>query len=407
MKNSNFKVTPCFLRLAKYRHLAVLLLWIPAALSAQLKEPDSLVVAAERPGAYLPLLYGKKVGLVANQTSLVHEQHLVDYLLENGVQLKRVFAPEHGFRGMASAGEHITNGTDVKTGLPLISLYGKNKKPSAAQLDGLDIVVFDIQDVGARFYTYISTLSLVMDACAEAGVEVMVLDRPNPHGYYVDGPVLEPRHSSFVGMHPIPIVHGLTVGEYAKMVQGEGWLKSTKPLTLRVVPIHGYTHRTLYRLPVPPSPNLPNDTAIILYPSLCLFEGTNVSVGRGTNKPFQVIGAPYFTESSISFTPEDKTGAKNPKYEGKACKGHDLSLFAVFYLRGDESLYLNWLVQAYEIAPEKDAFFTSFFTLLAGTKKLQEQIEAGMTAAEIKAGWQPELTEYKQMRKKYLLYSED
>jgi uncharacterized protein YbbC (DUF1343 family) len=407
MKNSNFNLVSFFLRNAKYRHLMMLVLLIPTGLFAQLKHADSLVVAAERPGAYLPLLYGKKVAVVANQTSMVQHTHLVDFLLENKVAVQKVFAPEHGFRGTASAGETVDNETDAKTGLPLVSLYGSNKKPTAAQLKGIELVVFDIQDVGARFYTYISTLTYVMEACANAGVAVVVLDRPNPNGHYVDGPVLEKKHSSFIGLHPVPVVHGLTIGEYAKMVVGEGWIKTTAPLKLTVVPVFGYDHNTLYSLPIPPSPNLPNDTAIVLYPSLCLFEGTSVSVGRGTNKPFQVIGAPYFTEYSMEFTPTDRTGAINPKYEGVPCKGHNLSLFAILYLRGDEQLYLNWLIQAYQLAPDKDNFFTSFFTLLAGTEKLQQQIQAGNTVEEIRASWQADLQQFKKMRKRYLLYPED
>lgn len=404
MKNSTFKIVPSFFGQAKYKHMLMLLLFVPATILAQLLPSDSLVVAAERPGAYLPLLYGKKVAVVANQTSTVHNMHLVDYLLSKKVEVQKVFSPEHGFRGTASAGEAVANNKDVKTGLPIVSLYGSNKKPTLEQLKGLDVVVFDIQDVGARFYTYISTLSYVMEACADAGVEVIILDRPNPNGYYVDGPVLEKEHSSFVGLHQVPIVHGLTVGEYATMVLGEGWLKSTKKPKLTVVPVYGYTHNTKYSLPVPPSPNLKNDTAIILYPSICLFEGTNVSVGRGTNKPFQVIGAPYFKDATLTFVPKDMEGAKNPKLEGVVCKGYDLSLFAVYYLQGDSQLYLSWLVQAYEIAPQKKEFFTPFFTLLAGTEKLQKQIESGMSAEEIRATWQPDLNKFKKMRAKYLLY---
>ncbi len=406
MKNATFNVRQYFLEVPKYRHYTLLVLLFCTTVSAQLKVSDSLVVAAERPGAYLPLLYGKSVALVANQTSMVKNQHLADYLLQNNVALKKVFAPEHGFRGTASAGEKVADGKDAKTGLPVVSLYGNNKKPTQAQLQGLDVVIFDIQDVGARFYTYISTLTYVMEACAEAGIAVIVLDRPNPNGYYVDGPILEPEHKSFVGLHPVPIVHGLTIGEYAKMVNGEGWLTAKATCKLTVVPVYGYNHHTQYVLPVAPSPNLPTEASIVLYPTLCLFEGTSVSVGRGTNKPFEQIGAPYFTEYSVTFTPKSNEGAKNPKYENELCYGHDFTQFALYYMKGNGGLYLNWLVQSYELAPNKDKFFTDFFTTLAGTKTLQQQVEKGLNADEIAATWQKGLEEYQLMRRKYLLYAE-
>jgi uncharacterized protein YbbC (DUF1343 family) len=406
MKKVKFKLKTVFLRRAKYRHLLMLLLISFGSLSAQLKVSDSLKVGAERAGAYLPLLHGKKVALVANHTSVVQGQHLADYLLAQKVSLVKVFAPEHGFRGTASAGELIKDGRDVKTNLPLISLYGKNKKPSASQLADVDIVVFDIQDVGARFYTYISTLSYVMEACAEEGKEIIILDRPNPNGYYIDGPILEPEYKSFVGLHPIPIVHGLTVGEYAKMVSGEGWLKNKVKPKLTVVPVSGYDHQTEYILPIAPSPNLPTDASIVLYPTLCLFEGTTISVGRGTDQPFEIIGSPYLSEYSITFTPVSNAGAKYPKYENELCYGHDLSTFGLFYIKGHGGLYLNWLLQAYELAPDKDTFFTKFFTNLAGTTSLQKQIEQGMSAEEITTSWKADLDKYRLLRRKYLLYAE-
>jgi len=379
---------------------------LPLLLSAQLKSSDSILVAAERPGAYLPLLYGKKVAVTANQTSMVNSTHLVDFLIENDVAVKKVFSPEHGFRGTASAGEKVKDGVDTPTGLPIISLYGSNKKPTADQIRDIDVVVFDIQDVGARFYTYISTLSYIMEACAEEGKKVVVLDRPNPHGYYVAGPVLKPGFESFVGMHPIPVVHGLTVGEYAKIVNGEGWLKDGVQCDLEVVRVHGWDHQTEYKLPVKPSPNLPNQQAIILYPSLCFFEGTNVSVGRGTDKPFQQIGAPWFEEGNQVFIPQSTAAAKYPKFEGEECRGYDLSQFANHYLQGKGELYLFWLAESYQSAKDKSKFFSrpEFFDLLAGTDQLRKGIIAGKSVEEMRLEWQDDLDDFKRLRQKYLLY---
>lgn len=391
---------------AKYRQLMWVALLLPILSFSQIKYADSAVMAADRPGSYLPLLYGKSVGVVANQTSITKDGHLVDYLVANKVAVKKVFAPEHGFRGTASAGEVIKDGKDVKTGLPIVSLYGSNKKPTAEQLADVDVVVFDIQDVGARFYTYISTLTYVMEACAENDKKVIVLDRPNPNGYYVDGPVLKDGFESFVGMHHIPVVHGMTIGEYAKMVNGEKWLKGGVQCQLDVVTCENWDHSMTYSLPVKPSPNLPNDDAIILYPSLCFFEGTTVSVGRGTDKPFQQFGAPYFKETQYSFTPQSNEGAKYPKYEGEQCNGFVLNDFAQFYLNGLGELYLHWLVEAYNMAPEKDKFFNSFFEKLAGTDQLQKDIFAGKTAEQIRESWQEEVSEFKRVRRKYLLYKD-
>ncbi len=388
----------------KYRHLAGLLSLIPALTFGQLRTADNLLTAAERPGAYLPLLYGKTVAVVANQTSMVKDEHLVDYLQRSKVNVLKVFAPEHGFRGTASAGETVLDGKDAKSGLPVISLYGSHKKPTTADLQGVQVVLFDIQDVGARFYTYISTMSYVMEACAENNIKMIVLDRPNPHGYYVDGPVLQKGFESFVGMHPVPVIHGMTMGEYAQMVNGEGWLKNQVQCNLEVVRCQDYDHYTEYNLPVKPSPNLPNSEAVALYPSLCFFEGTNVSVGRGTEFPFQVIGAPYFKEGTFEFIPREKEGAKSPKYEGVKCTGFDLREFARFYMDGLGELYLFWLVEAYRMAPEPSQFFTGFFNTLAGTDVLRKQIEAGKSADEIRASWQADLESFKRIRKKYLLY---
>ena len=359
---------------------------------------------AERIGKYLELLNDKRIAIVANQTSTIGKTHLVDSLLGLGVNIIKVFGPEHGFRGDAGAGEKIKDNTDIKTGLPVISLYGKHRKPTPDDLKDIDIVVFDIQDVGVRFYTYISTMTYVMEACAENDIEFLVLDRPNPHGSYVDGPVLEPDYSSFVGMHQVPVVHGMTVGEYAQMVNGEGWLENGAKCNLKVIKVQNYTHNSYYKLPIPPSPNLPNMNAIELYPSLCFFEGTIISVGRGTNLPFQVIGHPDFQEGDYSFSPVDISGvAMNPKYEGKVCKGFDLSGYAdtiVFEKRLD----LRWLIQMYKYFQGKDDFFISFFDKLAGTDKLRKQIIAGLTENEIRENWKPQLEDFKTIRKKYLLY---
>ncbi|WP_308990848.1 DUF1343 domain-containing protein [Mariniflexile litorale] len=365
-----------------------------------------IVVGANQTDAYLPLLKGKRVGVVANQTSVIFKvkssyTHLVDSLVSLNINVKTVYAPEHGFRGTADAGEHIKDGVDTKTGVPIVSLYGDNKKPKPEQLKNIDIMIFDIQDVGARFYTYISSLHYVMEACAEANIPVLILDRPNPNGHYVDGPILEIEHKSFVGMHPIPVVHGMTIGEYATMINGEKWLKNGVQCELKIISIKNYTHQTNYSLPIKPSPNLPNDASINLYPSLCFFEGTNVSVGRGTHTQFQVFGSPFLDKSifKYSFTPKPNEGAKSPPNQDKICYGMDLS-----NEKKITELNLNWLISAYKNTINKADFFNSFFTKLAGTKKLQQQIEAGLTETEIKASWQQGLISFKKTRNKYLIY---
>ncbi|GAB4342947.1 MAG: DUF1343 domain-containing protein [Flammeovirgaceae bacterium] len=359
---------------------------------------NALRTGAERIELYLDLLKNKRVALVVNQTSIVGNTHLVDTLLSLGVKIQKIFAPEHGFRGLADAGEKIDNAIDAKTKIPLVSLYGKNKKPTQEQLTDVDVLVFDIQDVGARFYTYISTMHYVMEACAENQKICLILDRPNPNGHYVDGMILELKHQSFVGMHPIPVVHGLTVGELAKMIVGEKWIN--QDIDLKVVSCENYTHSMPYSLPVRPSPNLPNDRAIALYPSLCFFEGTVVSVGRGTDSPFQVIGAPEYTDFSFSFTPQPSLGAKNPLYNGIKCFGKDLRE-NVFY---ENPFFLTELIIFYQKFPKKEIFFNDFFTKLAGTETLRKQIENGMSEKEIRQSWQEGLQKYKLMRKKYLLY---
>ena len=365
-----------------------------------------IIVGAERTNIYLTEIKDIKVGIVANHTSMIKSVHLVDTLKNLNINIVRVFSPEHGFRGNADAGEKIASKIDKKTGLPIISLYGKNKKPTAEQIKDLDVIIFDIQDVGARFYTFISTMHYVMEACAENNKKLIILDRPNPNGHYVDGPILEKEFESFVGLHPTPIVHGMTIGEYANMINGEGWLANGVKCELKVVKTKNYDHSRYYNLPIKPSPNLPNMNSIYLYPSLCLFEGTPISVGRGTDKPFQVLGHPQLKSDRYSFIPTSMTGASSPKLEGEKCKGYDLSLFGIDYMKGKGNIYLFWLIGIYNSYPEKKGFFTKMFTLLAGTNKLQQQIEAGKTENEIYQSWSEGLTKFKINRKKYLLYKD-
>ena len=361
-------------------------------------------VGAEQTSQYLELLKNKKVGVVANHTSMINNTHLVDSLLTLKINVLKVFSPEHGFRGKADAGEKVSSDIDSKTGLAIVSLYGKNKKPTKEQITDLDVLVFDIQDVGARFYTYISTMHYIMEAAAENDKKVIVLDRPNPNGHYVDGPILEAAFTSFVGMHQVPIVHGMTVGEYAKMINGEGWLAGSKKCNLTVIKTINYTHKSFYELPIKPSPNLPNMASVYLYPSLCLFEGTTISVGRGTDKPFQVLGHPFMKSEKYSFTPKPTEGAKKPKLNGKKCNGYDLSSLGKSYIKNKPSLNLFWLIDIYNHYPQKDEFFIKSFNRLAGTDKLQQQIKDGLSEQEIYNSWQEGLTQFKQIRKKYLLY---
>lgn len=373
--------------------------------TADKTENKDIKTGADNFENYLPILKDKKVGVVTNQTGIVtingKDESLVDFLLEKNVNLQKIFAPEHGFRGTADAGEHIKDGKDVKTGLSIISLYGNNKKPKPDQLAEIDIMVFDLQDVGARFYTYISSLHYIMEACAEQNIPLIVLDRPNPNGGIIDGPTLEKENTSFIGMHEIPIMHGMTIGEYAKMINGENWLKAGAQCELTVIPCTNYNRDTFYHLPVKPSPNLPNDQAINLYASLCFFEGTNVSLGRGTDKQFQVYGSPDLPHTGFSFTPMPNEGAKEPPLKGIVCYGEDLSKAPKA-----KQLELKWLIKAYGETKDKSKFFIPFFTKLAGTKKLQEQIVAGVPEAEIRKSWQPGLEAFKKTRKKYLIYNE-
>ncbi|TXE10529.1 DUF1343 domain-containing protein [Gelidibacter salicanalis] len=382
------------------------------SLTADLSQ-QPIKVGANRTENYLKLLKGKRVGFVGNQSSVIFKDskrkndkdaaytHLVDSLLSLNIDVKKVFSPEHGFRGTADAGEEIKDGLDPKTRLPIISLYGDNKKPKPAQLEGLDIMVFDIQDVGVRFYTYISTLHYVMEACAEAKIPLLILDKPNPNGHYIDGPILEKAHTSFVGMHPIPIAHGMTIAEYAQMINGEKWLKNGIQCDLTVISMENYTHDLPYSLPIKPSPNLPNDQSIALYPSLCFFEGTNVSVGRGTDTQFQVFGSPDLDKNHFDyrFTPQSKPGATAPPQLGKMCYGRDLTQAVV-----KPGINLVYVIDAYAHSNNKTKFFNSFFVKLAGTSQLQKQIEQGLSEKEIKATWAKGLQEFKDVRKRYTLY---
>lgn len=376
-----------------------------------------LTVAANQLELYLPLLKNKRVGIVANQTSVIFKNgsglglngglikndntHLVDSLIKRDVSVVKVFAPEHGYRGRADAGEYVKGGIDLKTGLPIVSLYGENRKPDPKVLEDLDVVVFDIQDVGTRFYTFVSTLHYMMEGCAALDIPLIVLDRPNPNGHYVDGPVLDLNYKSFVGMHAVPITHGMTLGEFAKMINGEHWLEDNLNCDLTVIPVANYNREEAYMLPIPPSPNLPNQKAINLYPSLCLFEGTQVSVGRGTENQFQIFGSPFLGDENYSFQfiPKPNFGAKNPKHNAKTCYGKDLK--NVDFLN---EINLNWLIEAYENTTDKSSFFNSFFTKLAGQTILQQQIEKGWSALEIKKSWQKDLEQFKILRANYLIY---
>ena len=360
------------------------------------------VAAATQLDDYLPLIEGKRVGVVGNQTSIIGKTHLVDSLLSLGITVKKIYTPEHGFRGNADAGARINNGKDEKTGLPIISLFGKNKKPTPEMLQGIDIILFDLQDVGVRFYTYISTMSYVMEAAAENKLPVIVLDRPNPNGFYVDGPLLKPENTSFVGMHRVPVVYGMTIGEYAKMVNGEGWLKGGITCDLTVIPIKDYNRNAIYELPVKPSPNLPNWESVYLYPTLCFFEGTIASVGRGTETPFQVYGHPN-RRGSYTFTPQSTSGASKPLLEGQRCRGENRVEFAHDYLNNTDQLHLEWLIEAYLQLKDK-GFFNNYFHLLSGDKQMQKDIENGKSADEVRASWEDDLEAFKTVRVKYLMY---
>lgn len=383
-----------------------------------------ITTGADQPIIYLPLLEGKKVGVLTNQTGIVNfdlkyedegihphdlktatinykQMHLVDFLYYNKINLKKIYAPEHGFRGTADAGELIKDRKDTKTGLPIISLYGNNKKPTKEQLTGIDVMIFDLQDVGARFYTYISSLHYLMEACAENNIPMIVFDRPNPKGATVDGPVLDMKNKSFVGMHPIPVLHGMTIGEYAQMINGEKWLMNGVQAKLTIIPVKNYNKGMQYSLPIKPSPNLPNDTSINLYTSLCFFEGTNVSMGRGTEKQFQIYGSPFLKNMDFTFTPKPNEGAKDPVHNGVKCFGEDLSTHKTI-----DGLSLEWLLKAYKNTDSKEKFFNNFFIKLAGTDQLQKQIEKGLTEKEIRSSWKAGIEDFTETRKKYLLYTD-
>ncbi|MFC3031101.1 exo-beta-N-acetylmuramidase NamZ domain-containing protein [Pseudoalteromonas fenneropenaei] len=364
----------------------------------------ALTVAAEQLGAYLPLLQGKKVGLIVNHTSLVKDAHLVDVLQAKGIEVKRIFAPEHGFRGDADAGASIADGIDLKSGLPIVSIYGASKKPAPHWLQDLDVLVFDIQDVGARFYTYISSMHYMMESAAEQGLEFIVLDRPNPNIAYVDGPVLEAPFRSFVGMHPIPLLHGMTVGELAQMIKGENWFAGSEKLQLKVIPVADYDASMSYALPVSPSPNLPNAQAIAWYPSLCLFEPTQVSIGRGSDWPFQVIGHDKVKLGNFSFTPKPNFGAAKPKLEGQHLYGLDLRTLT------SQGLDLSLLWQTAKLFRDaKTELITSerFFDKLAGTDKVRLALNKGESLESVVASWQADLARFKLKRQPYLLYARE
>lgn len=415
-----------FQKLFKYTLIA---LFLSHSSFAQNKNEKAILTGAQQSEIYLPFLKGKRVGVVTNQTGIVEMEKnqkipcekapitpdcaqkltsivsIVDFLLEKDVEVKKIFSPEHGFRGDADAGATVKSGKDVKTGLPIVSLYGKNKKPTKEQFSDLDVIVFDIQDVGARFYTYISTLHYIMEAAAENGKQVIVFDRPNPNGHYIDGPVLQPKFKTFVGMHPVPVVYGMTIGEYALMINGEGWLTNKVKSDLKVIPLKNYSHTSKYSLPVLPSPNLPNDQSINLYPSTCFFEAFNGSEGRGTDKPFQVYGSPYLKNMPYQFTPKPNAGASSPRFNGKVCYGEDLS--SVEFL---SEINLEWLLKSYQNYEGKEPFFIKnsgefWIDKLAGTDQLRIQIEKGWSQERIKESWQEDLEKFKNIRSKYLLYN--
>jgi uncharacterized protein YbbC (DUF1343 family) len=382
-----------------------------------------VITGAERTPVYMPMLEGKKVAVFANQTSMVKGTHLVDTLIKSGIKVVKIFGPEHGFRGTADAGELVNNGRDKKTGLPVISLYGDHKKPTPADLEDIDVLIFDIQDVGVRFYTFISSLEYCIEACLENHKMMLILDRPNPNGFYVDGPVLDKKFKSFVGMQPVPVVYGMTVGEYALMITGENWLSeeanrnnaynitteqsNDTPFHIQIIKCKNYDHNTKYELPVNPSPNLKEMQSIYLYPSTCFFEGTVLSEGRGTDKPFQIFGHPSMPKNLYAFTPKPNAGAKSSKCYFKKCYGwNESGTTAAVLEKVDNKIQLKYLLNAYKLFPGKDSFFlkNNFFNKLAGNDALMQQIKAGKTEKEIRASWEPALTEFKKIREKYLLY---
>ena len=397
--NLNFKIKTLVL-------ICLIFLGVFSQYYSQTSNKEGFKTGADRPEIYLPLLKNKTIGIVTNQTGLLQDKtHLVDFLVKNNIKIKTIFAPEHGFRGNADAGEKVKNGVDIKTGIPIVSLYGPNKKPKPEQLKGIDIVVFDIQDVGVRFYTYISTLTYLMEAGAENNVEIMVLDRPNPHDGYIDGPVLKKKWESFVGMHEVPVVYGLTIGEYGTMVNGEKWLKNGVQAKYTLIEMKNYHKKERYSILDKPSPNLPNDQSINLYPSLCFFEGTQVSVGRGTDIPFQVYGSPWTKDLPYQFTPKPNFGAKDPFLNGKLCYGENLS----DYSKDLREINLEWLLKAYKNYKnlQQDFFLKNlFFDTLAGSDELRKQIISGKSEKEIKSSWKSNLEKFSKIRSKYIIYQD-
>ena len=378
------------------------LLFLSIFFSLKLYSQDQIITGADQHNLYLPILKNKKVGIVAHKATrlyLNNNRHLVDFLLEKKIEVIKIFAPEHGFYGSTFDQNIEEDSLDTATGLSIISLYGKSKKPTPDDLKNVDIVVFDLQDVGARFYTFLSTLHYVMQACAEEKIPMIILDRPNPNGHYVDGPVLEMEFKSFVGMHPIPIVHGMTLGEYAQMINGENWLGNNLKCDITIIPVKNYTHKKKYKLPVRPSPNLPNSQSIYLYPSLCLLERTKISIGRGTEKQFQIYGHPNFPKSNFSFIPQSNFGSKNPKWKGQICNGLSLE-----NINPPNHLNLSWIIDAYKKLPKDLPFFLDGFERIAGTDLLRVQIENYTPIEEIRKSWEPELEKFKVKRKKYLIY---
>jgi uncharacterized protein YbbC (DUF1343 family) len=438
LQSKALPIEPGILQLAYMKTICIKLLllcgfaWLAPPWQAAAQASKAVLPGAERLPVYLPLLKGKTIGIFANQTSLVGRTHLVDTLLALGINIKKIFAPEHGFRGQADAGEHLTNSTDSKTGLPIISLYGSHRKPTDAELADLDLLVFDIQDVGLRYYTFISSLEEMMEVALINNKPLLILDRPNPNGFYVDGPVLEDGYTSFVGMQKVPVVYGMTIGEYAMMLQGERWLNpaanakvaynlkhkptADTPFHTMVIKCANYTHNSLYTLPEKPSPNLPNMQSIWLYSSICYFEGTEISLGRGTEKPFQLYGHPNFPKNLYAFTPVTTPGAKNPPLKNQPCFGYDLSQLPIDPTKPEwQRINLSYLLNAYALFPNKDSFFLRptkanpkgsdfFFNKLAGNKTLMMQIINGKTEAEIRKSWEPGLANFRKIRVKYLLY---
>ncbi len=391
--------------------IGILLMLLPGSVFSvnTSEEMPDILPGAWQMESYLHRLEGKRVAIAGNHTSTVGDVHLVDTLLARGVNVVKVFSPEHGFRGEAAAGELVASSQDEQSGLPVISLYGENRRPAPEDLNDVDIVLFDMQDVGTRFYTYISTMTYIMEEISNLHIPLIILDRPNPNGHFTDGPLMEPAYTSFVGLHPVPVVHGLTVGEYARMVSGEGWLgKASGELKLTIIPVQNYHKGKEYILPVPPSPNLPNMRSIYLYPSLCFFEGTDISVGRGTQSPFQVFGHPDLPEDlyPLRFTPESVRAAPHPPQLGKQCNGRDLRGKSIDNLRSKGKINLSHLIQAYQNFPDKENFFNPFFDNLAGSSTLRRQITEGYSEEEIRKTWQEDLEAFRTVRKKYLIYPE-